>query len=87
LVIAKLSAGEHGIRELNAAAENPLIDVAGRTVRRQLFTKGSWSKYMALSPDEKTLFVSNWVSDDVSRIDLATGDVQLIKTVDTPRGL
>ncbi len=63
------------------------IDAAGRTVRRQLFTKGSWSKYMALSPDEKTLFVSNWVSDDVSRIDLATGDVQLIKTVDTPRGL
>lgn len=43
---------------------------------------------MALSPDEKTLFVSNWVSDDVSQIDLATGkEVRRFATVDTPRGL
>ena len=43
---------------------------------------------MALSPDEQTLFVANWVSDDVSQIDLVTGkEVRRFPTVDTPRGL
>jgi DNA-binding beta-propeller fold protein YncE len=64
------------------------IDVSTRRVRRHLFTTGSWSKVMALSPDEKTLFVSNWVSHDVSQIDLATGrEVRRFHTVTTPRGL
>lgn len=64
------------------------IDRESREVRRQLFTTGTWSKVMALSPDEKTLYVSNWVSDDVSEIDLRTGrEVRRIPTVDTPRGL
>jgi hypothetical protein len=35
-------------------------------VRRRLPTKGNWSKVMALSPDERTLYVANWVSSDVS---------------------
>lgn len=43
---------------------------------------------MALSPDERTLYVSNWVSDGVSVIDLDTGEiVKRIPTVDKPRGL
>lgn len=43
---------------------------------------------MALSPDESTLYVSNWSSNDVSEIDLATGEVRrLLPTVATPRGL
>src|SRR5712691_6751302 len=64
------------------------IDAHTYQTRRQMFTKGTWSKVMALSPDEKTLFVSNWVSDDVSEIDLTTGQVRrVIPTVHTPRGL
>jgi len=64
------------------------IDTATRKFKRHLFTSGSWSKVMALSPDEQTLFVANWVSDDVSQIDLVSGkEVRRIPTVDTPRGL
>lgn len=64
------------------------IDVASKEVRRQLDTGGSWTKVMALSPDESLLYASNWISDDVSEIDLATGEVlRRIPTVDTPRGL
>jgi YVTN family beta-propeller protein len=57
-------------------------------VRRQLPTKGTWSKVMALSPDEKTLYVANWSSNNVSEIDLGSGRVRrLLPTVATPRGL
>jgi sugar lactone lactonase YvrE len=43
---------------------------------------------MALSPDERTLYVANWVSSDISEIDLRKGRVRrLLKTVRTPRGL
>jgi YVTN family beta-propeller protein len=64
------------------------IDVATRTVERQLNTKGAWTKVIALSPDETTMYASNWVDDNVSEIDLATGEVtRLFPTVDTPRGL
>jgi DNA-binding beta-propeller fold protein YncE len=64
------------------------IDVATRTIKRHLFTTGSWSKVMALSPNERKLYVSNWVSDDVSEIDLVKGkETRRFHTVDTPRGL
>jgi len=64
------------------------IDVATRSVTRQLNTKGAWTKVVALSPDEKTLYASNWVDGNVSEIDLATGEViRLLSTVRTPRGL
>lgn len=64
------------------------IDVDTRKVRRQISTEGVWSKVMALSPDERTLYVSNWVSDDVSVIDLDKGEtVKRIPTVTKPRGL
>lgn len=64
------------------------IDVASKEVRRQFDTGGSWTKVMALSPDESLLYASNWTSDDVSEIDLTTGEVlRRIPTVDTPRGL
>ena len=32
-------------------------------------TGGSWSKFILVSPDEKTAYVSNWESGDVSVID------------------
>ncbi len=64
------------------------IDRATRTIKRQFKTGGTWTKVLALSPDEKTLWASNWVSNDVSEIDLSTGEVaRIIKTVVTPRGL
>jgi YVTN family beta-propeller protein len=64
------------------------VDVATHTVLRNLPTEGVWTKVMALSPDEGTLYASNWVSNDVSEIDLASGEVlRRIRTVTTPRGL
>lgn len=64
------------------------IDRVSRTVKRQLMTGGDWTKVILLSPDEKTLWASNWISNDVSEIDLATGRVvRRIPTVVTPRGL
>ncbi|MDH3295307.1 MAG: YncE family protein [Acidimicrobiia bacterium] len=64
------------------------IDVAQRTVTRRFNTNGAWTKVMALSPDEKTLYASNWIDSNVSEIDLATGNVtRLLRTVRTPRGL
>lgn len=64
------------------------IDRAEKRVLRVLPTAGNWTKVMELSPDEKTLYAANWVSDDISEIDLANGKVRRkIKTVDTPRGM
>lgn len=64
------------------------VDVARREVLRRLDTTGVWTKVMALSPDEQTIFTSNWVSNDVSEIDLVTGEVRRkLRTVSTPRGL
>lgn len=64
------------------------IDAATKTILRSLRTGGVWTKVMALSPDEQTLWASNWVSNDVSEIDLETGEVlRRLPTVATPRGL
>lgn len=64
------------------------IDVSAKRVLRVLKTGGNWTKTVELSPDERTLYAANWVSDDISVIDLASGAVTAkIPTVDTPRGL
>ena len=64
------------------------IDVFKREIIRNLDTEGYWSKVMVLSPDETTLWVSNWSSNDVSEIDLSTGAViERMRSVITPRGL
>lgn len=64
------------------------IDVASRAVKRQMNTEGAWTKVVALSPDETTLYASNWVDDNISELDLATGEVtRLFQTVRNPRGL
>jgi DNA-binding beta-propeller fold protein YncE len=64
------------------------IDVTTKTVLRTLDTEGIWTKVMALSPDEKTLWASNWVSNNVSEFDLVSGEVtRKLNTVLTPRGL
>ena len=55
----------------------------------RVFDSGSvWTKVLAISPDEKTLFASNWVGNNVSEINLTTGKlIKLIPTVKTPRGI
>lgn len=64
------------------------IDADTKAVLRVLPTGGVWTKVMVLSPDETTLWASNWVSNDVSEIDLETGEVRRrLPTVATPRGL
>jgi YVTN family beta-propeller protein len=64
------------------------VETATKRVIRQMSTGGNWTKVLALSPDEATLYAANWVSNDVSVIRLATGSVvRRISTVKTPRGL
>lgn len=64
------------------------IDAASKRVLRVLKTGGNWTKILELSPDEKTLYAANWISNDISVIDLTTGALQRrIPTVKTPRGL
>jgi YVTN family beta-propeller protein len=67
-----------------------VIEIDSKTKRRlrTFKTGGNWTKVMALSPDETTLFAANWVSNDVSVIDLTNGLLdRIIPTVKTPRGL
>lgn len=64
------------------------IDVATRAVSRTFDTESAWTKVVELSPDEQTLYAANWSGDDVSVIDLATGELRTrIRVADTPRGL
>ncbi|NOQ75026.1 MAG: hypothetical protein GQ574_23640 [Crocinitomix sp.] len=49
---------------------------------------GSVPKFLAISPDEKTLIVSNWVSSDVSIVDLETEkEVKRVTVGAHPRGV
>jgi len=64
------------------------IDVRTRKVVREFDTDSAWTKWVTLSPDEKTLYASNWSGDDVSIIDLATGElVDRVGVSNTPRGM
>lgn len=64
------------------------IDVKTRKVVREFDTKSAWTKWVSLSPDEKTLYASNWSGNDVSEIDLQTGElVRRIPVSKTPRGM
>lgn len=64
------------------------IDVETRKVVREFDTGSAWTKWVSLSPDEKTLYASNWSGDDVSEIDLATGElVRRVRVSNTPRGM
>jgi len=64
------------------------IDVKTRQVIREFDTNSAWTKWVELSPDEKTLYASNWSGDDVSIIDLETGAlVKRLGVSNTPRGM
>lgn len=56
--------------------------------KRTIPTGGTWSKFIAYSPEKDLLAVSNWISNDVSLIEYGTGKIiRLIKTGKAPRGL
>jgi len=64
------------------------IDVKTRQILREFDTGSAWTKWVELSPDENTLYASNWSGDDVSIIDLNTGElVKRVGVSDTPRGM
>lgn len=99
--IGEIDLGEHGAVEVIFNRAGTLaytsqmetakcfeIDVKTRRVLRTFDTKSAWTKWVELSPDEKTLYASNWSGDDVSIIDLATGDlVKRVRVSNTPRGM
>lgn len=64
------------------------IDTASRKILRVFNSESAWTKVLIFSSDEKTLFASNWVGNDVSEIDIETGQLKrIIPTVKTPRGI
>lgn len=64
------------------------IDANIKEVVRVFNTGSVWTKVMDISADGKTLFTSNWSGDDVSEIDLETGELRRkIPVVRTPRGI
>ncbi len=70
-----------------AAARVMEIDVATRRVIREL-PAGLDPKTMALSPDERLLYVVNWRSNDVSVVDLTSGrELRRLATGRHPRGI
>jgi DNA-binding beta-propeller fold protein YncE len=64
------------------------IDVATMATTAQHSTRSTWTKVVEPSRDGRWLYVSNWVGNDVSRID-RTGQekTRRIRTAKTPRGL
>jgi DNA-binding beta-propeller fold protein YncE len=99
--IGEVDIGEHGAVEVIFNKAGTLaytsqmetakcfeIDVKTRKVLREFDTESAWTKWVTLSPDEKTLYASNWSGDDVSEIDLATGTlVRRMRVSNTPRGM
>jgi len=64
------------------------IDVKTRKVLRGFKTESAWTKVIALSPDEKTLYAANWSGNDVSIIDVKSGKLtKRVPVAKTPRGL
>lgn len=60
----------------------------GFEYKRTISTTGVWSKFIAFSTEKQMLAVSNWVSNDVSLIDYASGKcLRKLKTGAAPRGL
>lgn len=64
------------------------IDTSTRKVLRAFDTKSAWTKVVSLSPSQTTLYAANWSGNDVSRIDLKSGEtVDRLPAPKTPRGL
>lgn len=60
----------------------------GFQYRRSIDTEGTWSKFIAWSPETGMIAVSNWLSNDVSLVNFETGEVvRKLSTGQAPRGL
>lgn len=65
-----------------------VVDMKDYTYKLTIPTKGVWTKVMALTPDQKLAFASNWESRDLSIIDTAKHEViGKIKVSGVPRGM
>ncbi len=65
-----------------------VVDMKDYTYKLTIPTKGVWTKVMALTPDQKIAFASNWESRDLSIIDTAKYEViGKIKVSGVPRGM
>jgi len=64
------------------------INTETKKILRTFETKSSWTKVLALSPKEDIIYASNWVDNNVSMINLQSGQlIRNIPTVTTPRGI
>ena len=71
-----------------AANSIHVVNLNDFTYKMTINTKGIWTKIMALSPDGRLAFASNWESHDVSVIDVEKHTVlRKIKVAGIPRGM
>ncbi len=64
------------------------IDSFSKEILRVFETNSSWTKVLFVSPDEKRLYASNWVGNNVSEFNVETGELlENFPSVKTPRGL
>ena len=65
-----------------------VVSLSDFTYKMTINTKGIWTKIIALTPDGKLAFASNWESHDVSVIDVEQHKVlRKIKVAGIPRGM
>lgn len=65
-----------------------VVDMNDFSYKMTINTKGIWTKIMAVTPDGKLAFASNWESHDISVIDVEKHAViQKIKVAGIPRGM
>lgn len=65
-----------------------VIDMSDFSYKLTIKTKGIWTKIMAVTPDGKLAFASNWESHDISVIDVEQHTViKKIKVAGIPRGM
>jgi|GEM_PF-644302 len=64
------------------------VDTETKEILRTFHTQSAWTKVLVLSPQENFLYASNWSGNDVSVIDLSSGQaIRRITTIATPRGI
>ncbi len=64
------------------------INTETKKILRTFYTESTWTKVLALSSGKDLIYASNWVGNNVSMIDLESGQlVRNIPTVTTPRGI
>jgi DNA-binding beta-propeller fold protein YncE len=99
--LEEVSLAKHGGTELELAADRSRVylsqmstgevhefDFKTRKLLRSFQTKGSWTKVIKISADGKTLYASNWVSNDISVVDLESGKpLRRLRSVRKPRGM